>query len=364
MIYLLSFIIVIGLPVFLHELGHFLAARSVGIKVEKFYIGFNLFGLGLKKKIKETEYGIGLFPLGGYVKVAGILDESMNQDYSGKDYEFRSKNVFQKVWFLSAGVLMNFILSSFIFGLFTFSNGIPEIINEPIINEVAESIGEEENKSPAYLANIKSNDRIISINSIEVNTWDDLAATIHSNPNKNINLVLEREGQIYNKELLTGSTTQFKNGKLYEVGIIGIMPQFNIIEVGFFKSIINGIEQTYLWIERMLSSLYALITGNISLDQLSGPLGIATVAGDTAQSGGFLALLMLMAIISVNLGIINILPIPGLDGGHVFIALIEGVIRKELPLKVKYGVQTFGFILLMTLFIFVFYNDIRNLLIN
>ena len=166
MIYLLSFIIVIGLPVFLHELGHFLAARSVGIKVEKFYIGFNLFGLGLKKKIKETEYGIGLFPLGGYVKVAGILDESMNEDYSGKDYEFRSKNVFQKVWFLSAGVLMNFILSSFIFGLFTFSTGIPEIINEPIINEVAVSLGDEESKSPAYLANIKSNDKIISINNI------------------------------------------------------------------------------------------------------------------------------------------------------------------------------------------------------
>ena len=99
MIYLLSFIVVIGLPVFLHELGHFLAARSVGIKVEKFYIGFNLFGLGLKKKIKETEYGIGLFPLGGYVKVAGILDESMNEDYSGEDYEFRSKNVFQKFGF-------------------------------------------------------------------------------------------------------------------------------------------------------------------------------------------------------------------------------------------------------------------------
>ena len=146
MIYLLSFIVVIGLPVFLHELGHFLAARSVGIKVEKFYIGFNLFGLGLKKKIKETEYGIGLFPLGGYVKVAGILDESMNENYNGEDYEFRSKNVFQKVWFLSAGVLMNFILSSFIFGLFTFSNGIPEIINEPIINEVAVSLGDEESK--------------------------------------------------------------------------------------------------------------------------------------------------------------------------------------------------------------------------
>ena len=116
MIYLRSFIVVIGLPVFLHELGHFLAARSVGIKVEKFYIGFNLFGLGLKRKYKDTEYGIGLFPLGGYVKVAGILDESLEEQNTKKeDYEFRSKNTLQKVWFLSAGVLMNFILSSIIF---------------------------------------------------------------------------------------------------------------------------------------------------------------------------------------------------------------------------------------------------------
>ena len=112
----------------------------------------------------------------------------------------------------------------------------------------------------------------------------------------------------------------------------------------------------------MLSSLFALLTGNISLDQLSGPLGIATVAGDTAQNGGLLALIMLMAIISVNLGIINILPIPGLDGGHVFIALIEGAIRRELPLKVKYAIQLTGFIFIMSLFILVLYNDINHLM--
>ncbi len=361
MIYLLSFIVVIGLPVFLHELGHFLAARSVGIRVEKFYIGFNLFGLGLKKKIKETEYGIGLFPLGGYVKVAGILDESMDEEYSGSDDEFRSKNVLQKIWFLSAGVIMNFILSSFIFGIFTFINGVPEIVNEPIIKDVAEIIDEKDGKSPAYTADIQAGDKIISVNNIRVNSWDEMSSIINNNPNKNIDLILERNGNTLNKEILTSSTMQFKNGKMLDVGIIGIMPNYNIIEFGFFKSMISGWKQTYSWIEIMLSSLFSLMTGNISLDQLSGPLGIATIAGDTAQTGGIIALVMLMAIISVNLGIINILPIPGLDGGHVFIALIEGIIRRELPLKVKYGIQTFGFVLLMILFIFVFYNDIRNL---
>ena len=105
MIYFLSFFVVIGLPVFLHELGHFLAARSVGIKVEKFYVGFNFFGLGLKKKYKDTEYGIGLFPMGGYVKVAGILDESFDSSSKKYDYEFRSKNVFILSLAHSAGQL-------------------------------------------------------------------------------------------------------------------------------------------------------------------------------------------------------------------------------------------------------------------
>ena len=111
LISLLSIIFIISIPVFLHELGHFMAAKSVGIKVEKFYVGMNLFGLGIKKKINDTEYGIGLFPLGGYVKVAGIIDESLDSSHSKsiEDYEFRSKNTFQKLWFLSAGVLMNFL---------------------------------------------------------------------------------------------------------------------------------------------------------------------------------------------------------------------------------------------------------------
>ena len=361
MIYLLSFMVVIGLPVFLHELGHFLAARSVGIKVEKFYVGFNIFGMGIKKKYGETEYGIGLFPLGGYVKVAGILDESMDESFEKKEYEFRSKNTVQKIWFLSAGVIMNFILSSVVFSVFTFVNGTLEIIDEPIISEVVENI-DSEKKSPAYLAGLQSGDEIIQINGIDVSSWTDLTNIIHSNPGEKISIKWIRDGSEYTKDIVTKTIQDFKDNKITEIGIIGISPYYNSIEVGFFESILMGCQQTYKWIELMLSSLYSLISGGISLDQLSGPLGIANVAGQTAKDGGILALIMLMGIISVNLGIINILPIPGLDGGHVFIALIEGAIGRELPLKIKYGIQTFGFILLMLLFVFVFYNDIKNLM--
>ena len=111
MITILSFILVIGVVVFIHELGHFLAAKSVGVRVEKFYLGFNFFGLGWKTNYKGTEYGIGLFPLGGYVKLAGIIDESMDTEYTGKEDEFRSKNALEKIWIMSAGVIINFLLA-------------------------------------------------------------------------------------------------------------------------------------------------------------------------------------------------------------------------------------------------------------
>ena len=171
-----------------------------------------------------------------------------------------------------------------------------------------------------------------------------------------------RNGSPYTKIIVTKTIQDFKNNKIIDIGIIGISPHYNKIDVGFFQSIFMGCQQTYEWVDLMLSSLYSLVSGGISLDQLSGPLGIANVAGETAKDGGIFALIMLMGIISVNLGIINILPIPGLDGGHVFIALIEGISGRELPLKIKYGIQTFGFMLLMLLFIFVFYNDIKNLM--
>ena len=111
---LFSFILLISILVFIHELGHFLAAKSIGLRVEKFYVGFNLFGLGLKKKINDTEFGIGLFPIGGYVKVAGMVDESLDDQYQGQDDEYISKSMLQKVWFTSGGVIFNFILA-FIF---------------------------------------------------------------------------------------------------------------------------------------------------------------------------------------------------------------------------------------------------------
>ena len=363
MIYLLSFIIVIGLPVFLHELGHFMAARSVGIKVEKFYVGFNLFGLGYKKEYKGTEYGIGLFPLGGYVKVAGILDESLDASTKKEDYEFRSKNMFQKIWFLSAGVLMNFVLSTVIFSFFIFSDGYPEIIDVPIVNEITPELTVEEETviSPAASLGLQNGDEIISINNIKVNTWTDLSEIIHDNPNNEISVKWMRNGQVLSSSVTTFPMKQFVDGEIKDIGILGISPNYNVIEASFFEAISKGTKQTLALLNQILYSLKALFNGTVTFGDFFGPLYLVKMAGETAQSG-MKSLFLLTAMISVNLGLINILPIPGLDGGHVFIALIEGAIRRELPLKVKYAIQLTGFIFIMSLFILVLYNDINHLM--
>lgn len=362
MIYLLSFIIVLGIPVFLHELGHFLAAKSVGIKVEKFYVGFNLFNLGIKKKYKGTEYGIGLFPLGGYVKVAGIVDENMDLKTKGKDYEFRSKNVFQKVWFLSAGVIMNFVLAIIVFSSITFFEGLPKIVNEPIISSVHQNISEED-ESPAYKIGLKKDDRIISINNTNISSFIHLQDIIKKNYNDSLIIEWERENKLYSGTIKPVEINKFEKGKIISIGVIGISPYVDMIETGFFGSIFEGINVTTEWTKTIYYSLVALISGNVSMDQLSGPLGIARVAGETALSDqGFYKLIILMAIISINLGLINILPLPVVDGGHVVIAVIEGILRRELPLKLKYSIQIFGTLLLISLFVFVFINDIRNFL--
>ena len=355
MITILSFIFVIGVVVFLHELGHFLAAKSVGVKVEKFYLGFNFFGLGIKKIYKDTEYGIGLFPLGGYVKVAGVIDESMDSNFTGGPDEFRSKNTFEKIWIMSAGVIMNFILSIFLFSHLTFHGGIHEPDPRPIIGQLLPEY-------PAENIGIKIGDEIISINGQKISTWDDMTKEIHSKPNEWMKISWMHENEFYSDSIKTQLADQLPWDKEIQKGVIGIAPIYNKRDASLGESFTNGVKQTFYWLDMTCKSLISLITGNVSMKEMAGPIMIAKMAGETASEGGMFALLGLMAIISVNLGLINILPVPGLDGGHVLIALIEGVIRRELPLKIKLGIQQIGLLLLLILFFTIMFNDIQRLM--
>jgi len=348
----LSFIFVISILVFFHELGHFLAAKSVGVRVEKFYLGFNFFGLGWKKVYKGTEYGIGLFPLGGYVKVAGIIDESMDAEHTGAPDEFRSKNTLQKIWIMSAGVIMNFLLAILIFAHLTFHYG----IDDPDPNAI---VGKVYPEYPAELLGLEEGDLILSVNGLPVKTWDEMTKEIHTRPDEMIQLTWQRNQSRIEGSIKTRTTTKFPGEP--PVGMIGIMPVLHHRDAGFIESIKMGVMRTGSVLHLTYSSLLALIGGKVSIKEMAGPIMIAKIAGETATAG-FSALLGLMAFLSVNLGLINILPIPGLDGGHVIIALVEGVIRRDLPLKVKLAIQQVGLLLLLMLFITIMVNDIQRLI--
>ena len=351
---ILSFIFVIGVLVFIHELGHFLAAKSVGVRVEKFYLGFNFFGLGWKKEYKGTEYGIGLFPLGGYVKVAGVIDESMDTEFTGGPDEFRSKNTLEKIWIMSAGVIMNFLLAILIFSHLTYHNGINEADPRAIVGQVAQEY-------PAELLGLQEGDEIISINGVQISDWDEMTKEIHGHPDENIQLSWIRDGSILKGDVTTKSIPQLIGDEMVQTGMIGIQPIYYHQNVTISKAFYYGSHRTYQFLDLIIRTIKGLLKGNISIKELGGPIMIAKVAGESAAAG-MSALLGLMAYLSLNLGLLNILPIPGLDGGHVLIALIEGIIRRDLPIKVKMGVQQAGLLILLILFITIMVNDIQRLI--
>ena len=348
---ILSFLFIITILVVIHELGHFLAAKSIGLKVEKFYVGFNLFGLGLKKKINDTEFGIGLFPIGGYVKVAGMVDESLDDEYEGKDDEYISKSMLQKVWFTSGGVIFNFILAFILFTSIIYIDGYSIIRDEPVLGNVVE-------EKPADLLGLENGDVITKLNNTEIYTWGDLSEYIHSRPSTKILISWSRGGEILSDSILVGSMISPYGDSL---GIIGVEPIYDQKSAGIFTAISKGFSQTFNWLVVMSYSIFSFFTGQLGVENFGGPIQIASIAGEASQIG-MIALINLMAILSVNLGIINILPFPGLDGGHALIAIIEGIIGRRIPFKTLMVIQQIGIFLLLMFFIIIMKNDISRLL--
>tara|TARA_Y100001954_G_C15785247_1_gene592113 strand:+ start:761 stop:1930 length:1170 start_codon:yes stop_codon:yes gene_type:complete len=382
-----AFIILLGVLVTIHEFGHFIAARSVGIRVERFSVGvpprlfsitsidggfllniffFKLINGKLKwhpivsKKIKKgnrigsnTEYVIALLPLGGYVKMAGMIDESMDTNITYKSDEFQSKTLFQKIWVLSAGVLMNTILAIIVFSLLGFYNGIPKTNDEPIVFELQENM-------PAEKAGVLPGDRIISINSEGISTWSDMTKIIHSNPNNFLSFKIKRGMDILDFDIKTSEYAVPSKSAIDTIGIIGIAPEVYYEDISFMKAFSNGVSQTISSFGLIIYSIQMLGSGSASISDLGGPIMIAQLAGQTAEAG-ITPFLTFMALLSVNLAFLNILPIPGLDGGHIFIHLIEAILRRPLKIKTRIVIQQIGMALLLMLMVTVIMQDITRL---
>jgi len=350
---ILAVIIVIGCVIFFHELGHFTFAKLTGMRVETFSLGFPPRLIG--KKIGDTDYCLSATPLGGYVKVSGVIDESMDtKSIKGEPWEFQSKNIIQKLLFITGGVLFNLILAFIIFSALTVNTGIYEANHEAIVDSVITNL-------PAESAGIQSGDRIIAINGKTISKWEEMTELIHSHPNDSILVKWERDGVEYERGIKTIANKVLKGSKIVDIGMIGISPILTHRSAGLFESIHSGLSNTWYWLKITVVSLKMLITGEESIKNLGGPILIAQLAGQSAKSG-IGSLFGFIAIISVNIALLNILPIPALDGGHFVVIIIEAIIRKPLSIKAKMRIQQVGLAIIITLTVLVFYNDIMRLL--
>lgn len=343
---------VLGVLIFVHELGHFLVAKWSGVTVLRFSLGFGPKIAGITRG--DTEYRLSLIPLGGYVKMLGEdPDEEVTEEQMANS--FGSKPVLKRIAIVLAGPVSNFILAIVIFALVYAFSGIPQMTTE---------IGSISAGSPAEKAGLKAGDVVESINSKPMHTWDELSQTIETSGKEPITLQFKRDGQIHTIQVVP-KVTEVKNifGEPSSRPVIGVtasgkstVKKVNPLYAGYYS-----IVQTWSLSKLFFLTVVKLVERVIPLQTLGGPILIAQMAGQQAQEG-LLNLIYFMALISVNLAVLNLLPIPVLDGGHIFFFTIEAILGRPIELKKIETAQKVGMVLLLMLMVFVFYNDIMRLI--
>jgi regulator of sigma E protease len=342
---ILSFIFVLGLLIFVHELGHFLVAKLVGIRVERFSLGYPPRMIG--KKIGDTDYCISWLPLGGYVKMAGMIDESLDDKIEGQPWEFQSKPVWQRALVIAAGPIMNVVLAIVLFAGVTYHLGMQEAVG-PVIGEVVKNM-------PADSLGLQNGDTILSINGTAVDSWEAVTNEIHRHPGQKIAIEWQR-----NNETMRGEVTPVRD-QAQGIGLVGIAPLTRSRAVGPGEALTHGLDYTVFLTRMFVTSIGRLLTGQESIkSSLAGPVAIAVMAGDSARSG-LDTLFRFTALISLNLAILNLLPIPVLDGGHLLFLFLEVILRRPVSVRMRIIVQQVGMALLMALMVFIIFNDIRRL---
>ena len=424
-----AFTFVLGVLVFVHEMGHYLMARRIGIRVLTFSLGFGPKLLTVRRG--DTDYCISAIPLGGYVKMAG---ENPDDVQSGADDEFLSKTKWERFQVLIMGPTMNILLAFVVMAVVLYQGADVPAYEEqpPIVGYVMEA-------SPAEQSGIRVGDLILSIGGRPVQTWEELFVTVMPRAERELEVVLRRGLQEVTTQVTPEAQTQFQVGDLGvvpimqpqilnvltgdpadlagirprdvitavndepitrdnpfvetinanadvalmltvvrggqtlkievtpalrgNVGLIGVeLSPFEVrtIEPGPLQAIQMSFEKNYAWSGLIFQTLGGLLTSETSPKQLVGPLGIAQLSGGAAQIG-LVALFTLMAMISLNLGILNLLPIPVLDGGHIFIMALEGLSRRDFSVRIKEKIQLAGFVVLLMLMVTVIYNDLTRI---
>lgn len=347
--------VLLGILIFVHELGHFLLAKMLGVKVLKFSLGFG--PKIISKKYGETEYLLSAVPLGGYVKMLGQSDMPKEDEEIPEDEKHRAYN-YQPIWkrfsIVFFGPVFNICFATIVF-FFIFLNGVPYLLPE---------IGEVTADSPASQKGLMKGDSIIEINGTTINRWDDMTSIIHNQPGKEITVKIKRESLTFDLAIVPEKkVVKDLFGQDKEVGLIGIAPsgRTSIRQEGLIGALSLSVTRTWDISVLTVVSIVKLIQRVIPAETIGGPILIVQIAGQQASQGA-MNFFMFMAIISINLGILNILPIPILDGGHLMFLGIEAIRRKPLSEKFIMVAQRIGLALLITLMVFAFYNDIMRLI--
>lgn len=338
MLTILAAIFVFGVLVTVHEFGHFITAKMTGMRVDEFAIGFG--PKIYQQKDGETLYSLRAIPLGGYNKIAG-----MDPDDPVEPNAFNSKPIPARMLVILAGALMNFILPIILFSGIFMVEGRMQLVNEPVLGTVVDEMA-------AARAGLKAGDRIVTIDGKNVETWTDVVLNLRKAGTEEVTLTAERNGVLQTHKM----TPMFDK----DAGrpLIGVSPKFSKESLGFFGSIKEGFIYTKNIGLSMVSGLYRIVSGNAPAD-VAGPIGVAQMAGQVAEKG-LLPLMNFVAFLSINLGVINLLPLPALDGGHFVLLLLEALRGKPLGGKAMTNIQMVGVALILALTVFSTFKDITR----
>lgn len=337
---IIYFIFIIGFITLIHEGGHFFFAKKAGIYVYEFSIGMGPKIFKWKRKNDETEYSISLFPIGGYVQLAG---EGEEDEKIPKEKSMRTKTIFQRFMVVIAGIMNNFLLTIiilFIVGLINGAAGSEAYIGDVLKNSAAENAG------------IIAGEKITKLNGKKVHNSDEFLLKLIVKNGETITLELDGKKNV----TLTPIKDEEGNFK-YGFGIA------NKVEKGLWASIKYAFSKFISLLEQMALTIWYLITGKLAVNNLSGPVGIFNLVGETAQYG-FINIIYLVGYLSLNVGVVNLIPIPALDGGRALFLLIEKIKGKPISIKTENLINTISFALLMLLMLAVTYNDIVRIFFN
>lgn len=346
-----AFVIVLGILVFFHEFGHFIMAKLFDVGVEKFSLGFGPRLFGKKKGI--TDYRVSAIPLGGYVKMVG---EEPDSEVAPADIpiSFTHKHVFKRIIIVAAGPFFNLILAVIIFFIIFLISG--TFILKPVAGTV-------DKDSPAWKAGLAKGDLIESIDGTPISSWEEMAEIISGSNGKRLLVSVVRNGAVLKLDILpelkTAKNIFGEDIKRHAIGISSA-GDFYTKKLNPFQALFESIRQTYKITHLTVVSIAKLIQGTLSAKTLGGPIMIAEMAGQQAREG-IANLAFFIALLSINLAVLNFLPIPVLDGGHLLFFFIEAVIGKPVNTKMREIAQQVGIFVLVALMIYVFYNDITRI---